>query len=67
VISDVAVYEPRTRIVGLESYHNVTICGEEHDVSTGRVVSFGLVPDGPACVSDLLQDGEVVAVEMDLD
>ncbi len=66
VIRDVAMCQPGAGVVGLEGDHDVPVGGEEDDVAAGRV-GFGEVEAVRECgVFDLLGDGEVVAVEVDL-
>ena len=63
---DVAVQEPRARVVGFECDDDESARGEEYDVAAGRVVEFRgevrVVERG----GGLLEQREVVAVEMDL-
>ena len=66
---EVALDDPRGRIIGFEGDDDEAEGGEENDVATGRVA----VVEGEVCRSGevegdvgLLEEGEVVAVEMDL-
>ena len=63
-----AVYEPGAGIIGFECDDYVAVFGEEDDVAAGWVVEFegGEGVDGEGLVVNLGEDGEVVAVEMDL-
>ncbi len=64
---DVAVHEPRARIIGLERDDDEAVCGHQHDIAPRGVepvqADVGCVVDG---VFGLLEDGEVVSVEVDL-
>lgn len=61
------MHEPAARIVGLESDDDEAIGREENDVSAGRVVQVELDFGGVVVLMFLLlEDGKVMAVEMDL-
>ena len=66
VQGDVAVHDPGARVVEAEGDDGVAVLGQEDDVPSGRVVGGEVDAVGEGLVGDLLQDGEVVAVEVDL-
>lgn len=66
VEGDVAVHEPCTRVVGLESKDQVASSGKISRVPADGVVRLqGRNISVPDCVLDLCEDVEVVAVEVD--
>lgn len=66
MVGDVAVREPGARVVGAEGDDDVAVVGEEDDVAAGRVGEFGVEVGREVGGGGLLEDGEVVAVEVDL-
>ena len=67
---DVAVDEPRARIIGFERDDDEAACGEEDHVPTRGVGEVEVEICGSGEVESgagLLEEGEVVAVQMDLD
>lgn len=68
VKGDVAVQEPGAGIVGLEGDDHVAGPGHQDHVAAGRVVVFeGEVARVEVFFVGLFEDGEVVAVEVDLE
>ena len=65
MVRDVAVHDPCARVVCLEGDDDVSICGQQHDVPAHGVVAFGSQA-GRKGEGGGLEDGEVVAVEVDL-
>ena len=63
---DVAVQKPGAGVVGLEGDDEIAAAGEEGDVSARRVVEFHVYETVPVEGLGLCEDGEVVAVEVDL-
>lgn len=63
---DMAVHEPWTRIVRFEGDDYVASGGQEDDISAGRIVVFQSQTGRECGVVVLLEDGEVMAVEVDL-
>ena len=67
VAGDVAVHEPAARVVGLEGDDDEALRGQEDDVAARRVVELQVEEGGVVGLAGhLLEDGEVVAVEVDL-
>ena len=69
VPGDVAVDEPRARVIGFESNDDEPARGEEDDVPTWGIVVVEVEVCGSGEVERkvrLLEEGEVVAVKMDL-
>ena len=64
---DMAVQQPGAGVVGFEGDDEVAACGEKSDVSAGRVVEVHVGETGPVGGFGLFEDGEVMAVEVDLD
>ena len=64
--SDVTVHDPSSRIIRLEGDDDVSITRKENDVPAWGVVEFQVQFLWECRVLDLLQDGEIVAVEVDL-
>ena len=63
---DMAVHEPGARVVGFESDDDIAAPGHEDDVAAGWVVEFQVeVRSVEFLVVGLLEEGEVVAVEVD--
>ena len=63
---DMAMQEPGARVVGFEGDDEVATCGEKGNVSAGRVIEVHVGETRPVGCFGLLEDGEVVAVEVDL-
>lgn len=66
---DVAVHDPDARVVGLEGDDEVAFVGQERHVAARRVdeceVGFGHVAFGHSVRHALVQNGKIVAVEVD--
>lgn len=64
---DVAVDEPGAGVVRLEGDDDVAARGEQHDVAAGGVADVqGTLQGAVELPGTLVEDGEVVAVEVDL-
>ena len=63
---NVAMKSPCAWVVGLESDNDEAVNGEEDDIATWRVVEFGFEGDVAVMFAGLLEEGKVVAVEMQL-
>ena len=63
---DVAVQEPHARIVGLEGQDQIPVRGQQGHVASGGVVEVECHQRIPVWLIGLGQDGEVVAVQVDL-
>lgn len=61
-----AMYQPRSRIVGAKGDDNITIGRQQNDISAGRIVELGVESIGKGGAADLLYDGEVVAMQVHL-
>lgn len=61
-----AVHEPRAGIIGLERDDHVALVWKQNDISPRRVVKLEVQFVGKCGVLDLLQNGEVVAVKVNL-
>jgi hypothetical protein len=66
MVRDVAMYEPSTGIVGLESNNDVAVLWKEHNVPSRRIVEGEIEAGWEGTGSNLLKNGEVMPVEMDL-
>src|SRR3569833_28408 len=67
VLSNVAMQEPRSGIVSLESDDDKAVGGHQHHVSPWRIESVQAdVGGGVHGIFGLLEDGKVVPVEVDL-
>ncbi len=63
---DMAMQQPGAGVVGFEGDDEVAARGEKGDVSAGRIVEIHVGETGPVRSFRLFEDGEVVAVKMDL-
>lgn len=63
---NVAVYEPGAGVVGLEGDDDIAICWEENYVATRWVVQIQRDISGRRGTGGLVENGKVMAVEMDL-
>ena len=63
---DMAMQQPGARIVGFEGDNEVAACRQKGDVSAGWIVEVQVGETGPVGCFGLFEDGEVVAVEVDL-
>jgi hypothetical protein len=66
MVRDVAVYEPGTGVVGLESNDDVAVLWKENDVPAWRIVECEVETGWEGVGANLLQNGEIMTVEMDL-
>ena len=67
VVGDVTVHEPVSRVVSFEGDDDEAIGREEDDVASRRVDQFGfVVGEVEGLVFFLLEDGEVMAMKVDL-
>ena len=66
MIGDVAVQEPRTRIVCSERYHHVASCGDQHHISTRWVLGDQHQVAWVVGVAALGQNGKVMSVQVNL-
>jgi hypothetical protein len=62
-----AVYEPRARIICFESQDSIAALAQKCYIATRRVVEFQVHDAVPVGRAGLPEDGEVVAVEVDLE
>jgi hypothetical protein len=66
MFTDMAVHQPSAGVVRLEGDNDEPIGRQQHDVTPGRVVQGQVELVRRVCLVGLLEDGKVVAVEMDL-
>lgn len=71
MVGDVAVHQPHARIVSFEGDGSEAVTWEEHSVAARRVLFVGSkdvrIVGNPCLVVLLVNNGEIVTVEMDLD